>query len=163
MLRFKPNILIFLSGLPLFTGGFLLIRKGLTFISGAAKIAPHVSSPFLPIARPLSFIWSDEGGIALMIVFLALCLGLLKARKVIVPSVQRNLIRLQSLSESAPLTALYDRKGWIILGAMMFLGMSLNFFSLPNDIRGFIDLAIGIALIQGGVTVLRTFRSLKTA
>jgi hypothetical protein len=36
-----------------------------------------------------------------------------------------------------------------IIGSMMMLGMLLKFLPISHDIRGFIDLAVGSALING--------------
>jgi hypothetical protein len=163
MLRFKPQSLIFLSGIPFFLAGFMLIRKGLGFISEAVRLLTHLPSTPLPLANFANSFWGDETTLSLFLIVPALFIGLFKGRKIIVPSVQQNLTRLLSLSNDAPLTALYDKKRWIVLCVMMTIGMLMNVLSIPFDIRGVINLAVGVALLQGGVASLRTFRSLKRA
>jgi len=162
MLRFKPQFLVFLSGIPYFLAGVMLNRKGVGFLSEAAQLSDKLPSLTLPFVRALSFI-GDATAAMLCIVVLAVVAGIFKGRKVIVPGVSRNFARLQTMTADAPLTQLYDRKGWIILGVMMSLGMMINNLPVPIDIRGFIDVTVGIALIQGGVASLRQYRSLKTA
>ncbi len=163
MLRFKPQLIIFLSGLPYFLAGIMLNRKGVNFISEATSLAGELPSLTLPFVRPLTSLFGDASMAMIFLVIIALVAGVFKGRKVIVPGVERNLLRLQSETNPIPLSQAYDRKGWIILGVMMTLGMLINNLPVPIDVRGFIDVAVGVALIQGGVASLRVYRSLKPA
>jgi len=163
MLRFKPQLIIFLSGLPYFLAGIMLNRKGVNFISEATSLAGELPSLTLPFVRPLTSLFGDATMAMIFLVIIALVTGVFKGRKVIVPGVERNLLRLQAQTNPIPLTQTYDRKGWIILGVMMTLGMLINNLPVPIDVRGFVDVAVGVALIQGGVASLRVYRSLKTA
>ncbi len=163
MLRFKPQFLIFLSGLPYFLAGIMLNRKGVSFISEASRLSQELPSLTLPFVRPLFSLIGDTTMVMVFLAILAIATGIIKGRKVIVPNIEKNLYRIQAFTGPAPLTQLYDRKGWIILGGMMGLGMLINNLPIPIDIRGFIDVAVGVALIQGGVASLRLYRTLKAA
>ena len=92
---------------------------------------------------------------ALVIICIALLVGFIKGRMVLSKSVMRIVGHLQA--QVAPIfwKKAYDRKYYLILAIMMGIGMGLRFVSIPDGVRGFIDVTIGSALINGAVLYFR--------
>jgi hypothetical protein len=44
----------------------------------------------------------------------------------------------------------------MLMGIMILLGLSMKWLGLPIEIRGTIDVAIGSALMNGGIAYFRT-------
>lgn len=129
--------------------GMLLISKGIRFLSDAQL--DHDS---------LSFRWnlsSDSTGQA-WIISLAMIVGYVKARLVFVKTVQRVVTRIRSLSMPIRFSQVYTKSYWFLIGGMMMLGMVFRFLPLPVDVRGFIDLTIGSALINGAILYFQAVR-----
>lgn len=89
-------------------------------------------------------------GIALLITA-GLMMGYFKGRVVLKKTVWRVVSRLQSLPLPLRLKDLYAPSYLLLIGAMMAFGMLLNVLPVPLELRGFVDIAIGSALINGSL------------
>jgi len=126
---------IYLSGALWFVIGLFLMYKGLFFISSASG---HVNN------------W---------IIFFALMIGFLKGRFVLVKTVQKVVLRIRSLPSPIRFSQVYPKSYWILIGSMMMLGMALRYLPIPISVRGFVDLAIGSALMNGSMLYFRAARA----
>ncbi len=90
---------------------------------------------------------ADYASIALVVI--ALIVGRLKGRFVLSKSVTRMQARLVKLGEPLPIWKIYSGGFYILIAFMMGLGMLFRFFGVPQDIRGFVDVAVGAALLSG--------------
>lgn len=142
---------ILCSGSIWFAVGLMLMYKGLRFISDA-QIDPD----------SLSFRFNQSVGSTSQagnwIIFFALIVGFAKGRFVFVKTVQRVVSRIRSLSLPIRFFQVYTRSYWLLIGSMMMLGMVFRFLPIPVDVRGFIDLAIGSALMNGAMLFFRAAR-----
>lgn len=125
----KHKTWIQFSGIVWFAIGFLLFYKGMGFIRGAEL----------------------SQSVTLMLTTGALLVGFFKARFVLSKSVRRVVSRIASLPLPIRLTNAYAPSYWILIAAMMGIGMSFKYLPISLALRGFIDIAIGFALIQGGL------------
>jgi len=147
MLRVPHTILIAISGVIWLSIGIMLLSMGTNFLVGslleANQSQPH---PMLHLFAGIS------GGLEqAMIILLALGLGLglLKGRLIFRKTVDRSVKRILSLPNPTSIFNIYEKKYYILLLGMVFLGVLARM--TPQDVRGFIDVAIGSALIQGAV------------
>ncbi len=92
---------------------------------------------------------------ALVIICVALLVGFVKGRMVLSKSVARIVGHLRAQVAPISWKKAYDRKYYLILAIMMGIGMGLRFVSIPDGVRGFIDVTIGSALINGAVLYFR--------
>jgi uncharacterized protein YneF (UPF0154 family) len=136
MIQLRRSKLIVLSGLIWLVIGALLLKKGLNFL---------MDDPAM-----------EET--ALVLVAVALLIGFLKGKFVLEKSAKRGVERLHTLPDPVSLSRIYNARYYILLAIMVGIGLSMNFLGVPNHIRGFIDVAIGAALIKGSMCY---FRSLK--
>ena len=90
---------------------------------------------------------------------LALLVGFAKGRFVFAKTVWRVVSRIQALSLPIRFSQVYTKSYWILIGAMMMLGLTFRFLPIPLDARGFVDVAIGSALINGAMLYFRASRS----
>ena len=108
-----------------------------------------------PLMTAFQSFTSSRHQAALLIICLGLLVGFIKGRTVLAKTVKRIADRINLHSEGLTLKQVYDQKYWIIIGLMMLLGMTFRVLSIPFDIRGGVDVAIGSALINGAMLYFR--------
>lgn len=153
-MKLSHTKLIVISGLIWFTVGCWLLPLGLSLLSEASKheLNTGVTLPFIRGIAP--YVGGFEQGM-IAIVIGALMIGYVKGRFVLGKSAIKGMERIRSLPNPANLSGIYSPKYYMLLGGMVFLGMSIKWLGLPNDIRGFVDVTIGSALINGAMIYFR--------
>jgi hypothetical protein len=141
---------IVVSGFVWFFMGVFLLYKGLQLITQATFQTSSLCSHF-----------QDPQQAATILIALGLMIGFLKARFVLVKSVRRVVTRILSLSLPIRFKNVYSTSYWILIGGMMCLGMIFRFLPIPVDIRGWIDVTIGSALVNGAMLYFRMSKSLS--
>lgn len=127
----KPRTAILFSGVLWLLIGISLLYKGLHFFSEALE------------SKNCSLFYRQEW------LGLAFLIGFLKGRFIFTKTVKRVVSRIYSLPLPFRFGSIYPLSYWAIIGGMALLGMSMKYFSVPLDIRGFIDVAVGFALLNG--------------
>jgi hypothetical protein len=149
----KPTVAIAFSGFLWLIMGIFLLMKGLNLI--VLAIHPEqfsVTSALIPfLAR---FAGKAESA-ALIIIAFGLVLGFVKGRFVLSKSVKRTVQRILLLPLPLKLQHVYSKGYVAIIASMMCLGMILRWSHLPADVHGLIDVAIGSALVNGGMIYFR--------
>ncbi len=126
---------ISISGLIWAVAGILLLYKGLKILSD------------LP-----------DKDVALWAIAAGLFIGFLKGRFVLSRTVQRISKRILFLPTPIQFIDAYPKSYWILISSMMALGVVMRF--VPNLWHGFIDVAVGSALINGAMLYFRVNREL---
>lgn len=160
MFKMSHRGLILVSAAIWLGVGLVLLPKGLNFITDAVINRPIVA--VVPTRPLLNFVAAFSGGLdqaVIVLVALALWIGFLKGRFIFSKTVKRSVERILSLPNPSPLSSVYDKKYYILLGSMFVLGYLVRF--APLDIRGFVDVIIGSALIQGAVQYRRAAFQVK--
>lgn len=147
----KRKTLLFTAGTIWFAIGLYLMLLGMRFLE--TSLAPNSISPCIDFLQASLNTSRDIAVVA--IVATALALGQVKGRTVLTKAAIRESDRILMLPEPAPIKHLYSKRFYILMVVMMSLGISLKLFDVPLDIRGGIDLLIGVALIQGAVTYFK--------
>lgn len=150
MLNFSHRSLIIISGMIWFAIGAWLMPLGLNFLVLAAKDGQY--SPWLDAITPL--VGSLEIA-SIVLVTLALMAGYIKGTKVLGKSADRGIARIHTLPNPAPITQIYTPVYYLLIAFMVLLGMSMKWMAVPLDIRGFVDAAVGAALINGSMVYFR--------
>lgn len=161
MLQMRHSSYIFFSGLLWFFIGFLLLSKGINLIVYSINDA-NLASNF-SLIEPLSFYTGGKEKSALVLISVALLVGFVKARFVLIKTVKRVVARILSLTIPIKLSQLYSPGYLILLASMVLLGISLRFLPIPQDLRGTIDLTIGAALMNGALLYFRFALEAKRA
>ena len=136
-MNIKHTPLIIFSGLIWLLSGVSLLNLGLKLLTRQDGFSSF-----------FNFFGGKEEGSTLLIAT-ALLVGILKGKYVLKKSAVQVLTRIYSLPNPTPVAQAYSSKALILLAGMMSLGMGIKYLGIPNDIRGFIDVAVGAALIQG--------------
>lgn len=154
-MKLSHTKLIVISGLIWFAVGCSLLPFGLSLLSEASKqeMNPAANLPFIRALAP--YVGGFEQGM-LAIMVGALMIGYAKGRFVLGKSARKGMERIRAMPNPANLSAIYSPKYYALLGGMVLLGMSIKWMGLPNDIRGFVDVAIGSALINGAMIYFRS-------
>lgn len=127
---------------------------GIRFLSESTQ-ALTVSHSQYPLMR---FFAGYAGGMeegALILIAVSLLIGSLKGKYILGKSAKQGVARILSLPNPSSLKNIYSKKYYFLLGGMIALGISMKYIGLSPDIRGFVDVAIGSALINGAVSYFR--------
>lgn len=147
-MKFSHASLIALSGLIWLAIGAYLMPLGLNFLIQAAALPSHA-----PLMKAILPVVETYDKASLLLVAAALFIGYFKGRVVLGKSVRRSTSRILALPNPAPLSQVYDWKYYLLIGLMVLIGLAFKF--APLDIRGFVDVTIGSALINGAMLYFR--------
>jgi len=148
----SPVTVLLLSGFTWFFIGIMLLTKGLGLAVTSSQL-DQASTVFLPMIAKLAGDWQQG---ALLLIISAVFVGFLKGRMVLTKSAKRVITRVASFKGRIPLTQIYAAKYYILIAGMMLLGFSFRFFNCPVDIRAFVDIAVGSALMNGSMIYFRS-------
>lgn len=150
MLKVNHKALILLSGAVWMIAGCGLLYLGLHLMIDGLQARAEV--PLLSSLGP--FLGGIEQ-VALFLIVFGLFIGYMKGRYVLGRAAKKGIHRIRTLPEPADISSIYSKQYYLLLGAMVLLGMSIKWLGLPNDVRGFVDVAIGSALINGAMCYFR--------
>lgn len=148
-MKIRQNVAIALSGVTWMGIGILLLVKGFSLV-----LMPNGNGALLPFLK--SVIGSTEQA-CLVLVCLGLFIGFLKGRLVLSKSANRIIKHITALPNPCSLSSVYPKSYFILLGSMMSLGMLFKWISMPYDVKGLLDIAIGAALTNGSAFYFRHF------
>ncbi|HAB98920.1 MAG TPA: hypothetical protein DCE71_03760 [Parachlamydiales bacterium] len=144
------------SGLLWMAIGLWLLAKGIFLIAQGCFIAdPQLSFSFQA--------FGDVRKGATSLISLALLIGFIKGRFVLSKTVRRVCLRIASLPLPIRAKEVYSTSYIILILGMMALGMALKFLSIPLDLKGALDIAVGSALLNGSILYFRAAFSLPIA
>lgn len=155
MFKLSHSLLVFLSGLVWFAVGMWLLPLGLNLLLADMQADRIIDISRYPMIGAMEPYLGGLEEASLLLVAMGLFIGIFKGRFVLGKSARRSIERIQSFPNPTSLSNIYSAKYYILLGSMIGLGVSIKLFGLPNDIRGFVDVAIGAALINGAVIYFR--------
>ena len=160
-MKLSHQSLIILSGTIWLAIGAFLLPLGIHFLADAAIHTQLVREGSYPL---LSFISQYTGGLessAVILIAISLLIGSFKAKKVFSKVVKKGIARITSFPNPTEVTNIYGFKYLLLIGFMMCLGMGLRYFGVPKDVRGVIDVAVGSALINGGIAYYKAMFALR--
>ncbi len=149
---------IVISGCVWLGIGCLLTFKGL-FLIALAMVTDLGSS--YPLVHLCTKLFRESERSILFLVFLAVIFGLIKGRFVLANTVKRTVKRLLLIPSPLKIQCLFPWSYVILVIGMMSLGMALKYLPIPKDVRGFIDIAVGSALINGAFIYFKHATLLK--
>ena len=159
-MKFSKTTWIAISGGVWFVVGVGLMTLGLRFIVQKAELGHGDTTSLIARLAP-SMGGRDHAAMGLITV--ALLIGFMKGRFVLVKTVQRVVHRILSLAEPVQFRQVYGRGYLFLIGGMILLGMSLKWLPVPIEVRGAVDVAVGAALINGSMAYFRVaFLTQKT-
>lgn len=137
-----------LSGLIWLLVGIFLMSLGCKFLAASLHTPSIDKFSFLQhsLSAQTTLLW---------VLVCALAVGHLKGRFVFKRTVQRQIARIESLPKPIRLLHLYGAGYYILILAMMGLGILMRFLPIALDVRGAVDLTVGSALIQGSLHYFR--------
>lgn len=162
-MKLSHKAMIIISGLVWFAVGCALLPLGLKLLLNSIAGSMLGDTHLYPLMNWLTGFVGNPQYAAVVLIALGLFIGQLKGKKVLSKSARRNIARIQTFSNPTSVTNLYGKGYLVIFAVMVGLGMSIRYFGVPTDIRGFIDVTIGTALIQGSVTFFREAQALPKA
>lgn len=148
-MKFSHRTLILLSGGLWMAVGLYLLPLGIRFLVESGRFG----GDHLYLLNGLSTLGAKGESAALILIAIGLAIGYGKSKAVFSKVVQRGVDHIRSLPKLAPLSEVYTKKYLILLGVMILLGVAMRWF--PLDLRGFVDVAVGSALINGAVFYFR--------
>lgn len=157
MFKLSHTSLICISGIIWLVVGLMLLRLGLTLLVGTATN----QNGFFPLVT-LMTPYLGLNGTVLLFAGIGFFIGYMKGHFVLAKSAHKGVERIKSFSNPTSLGNIYSLKYYILLGGMMALGLSIKYLGIPNDVRGIVDVAIGVALLTGASIYFRHAITLKS-
>lgn len=156
-MKLKPSFLIVFSGLIWLAVGVYLMQMGIGFLVEGKRsaLAQAGETPLLTWLHP--YVGGAETA-ALLLVAVALLIGYLKGKHVLGKAARRGVDRILSLPKPIALSRIYAPRYYLLLGLMICIGLSMKWFGISKDWRGFVDIAVGAALINGAMIYFRLAR-----
>lgn len=151
--------MVFISGLVWFAVGLFLMPMGVNLLLSSLHINESQNYPLIQSVSPLIGGWEQT---VLVLLCMGLLIGFLKGRFVLGKSAREGIKRIQQFSNPTCLSNIYSLKYYVLILGMMGLGMGIKYFGLADDIRGFVDVAIGAALINGALVYFRRGFEMRT-
>lgn len=148
MYRFSLKTALFLLGFLWLLAGVMLFTKGVTLLQ-------HPSTFFS------QFSWMPKKELPILLLCLGLFLGQFKARTVLRKAANKRIEEMRARSAFS-FFQVFNLQYFLLIVIMSSLGMLLNFLSTPSDLRGFIDITIGTALMQSSFFYFKATRQPKT-
>lgn len=149
--------LIIFSGTLWFCVGATLMTFGIFHLIKAVSVEPK---GFSLLTLFLGFFKTPNES-ALLLISIGLYVGYLKSRYFLQASVKREVKRLMLLPSPLSLRYLFNRKYLLLVFVMIALGIILRFLPCNYDVRGFIQLIIGSALVNGALFYFRNALALE--
>ncbi|CDZ81187.1 hypothetical protein BN1013_01718 [Candidatus Rubidus massiliensis] len=163
MLKFNHKTMIFISGIIWVTIGIFLLQLGLTFILQCDQTSDKMDH--LHILPFFAKQMKDVKEAKFLLVMLAIVLGYIKGKLALRRTAKKAVKRIHTFSEPMSIFNLYSKANCILIMGMILLGMSMKWIGLSLDVRGFIDVAVGCALVNASSIYFRNVGTLtvKTA
>ncbi len=152
MLKLSHRTLIILSGMVWLAVGCSLLWVGLHLLIEGTQLENSLKYPLFTKMAP--YIGGVEQA-ALALIVLGLYIGYMKGRFVLGKAAAKGIDRIRTFPNPTSIRDIYSRKYYLLLGGMVLLGMSIKWLGVPQDVRGFVDVAIGSALINGALHYFR--------
>jgi hypothetical protein len=162
MPKLSHRTLIIISGLVWLGVGCFLMVLGIRFLNETTHAWTFSPSSFPLLGFFASYVGGLEEG-AMVLIVMSLLIGFLKGKYVLGKSARQGVMRILEMPNPSPLKDIYSKKYYILLALMIGLGMSMKYLGLSTDVRGFVDVAIGSALINGAMCYFRMAFTKKTA
>ena len=128
--------------------GSILVTMGYRFLMVSEELKMIGN---LPLLHSLSFLGINQATVILVLG--SILIGGLKGYYVLAKAASKQLLRLAGLPSPMTYSQLFEVRYLLLVGLMIGLGFLLRTF--PVDVRGCVDLAIGIALLFGSTIFFR--------
>jgi hypothetical protein len=161
-MKLSHGKLIVISGLVWFAIGLYLLQLGLALLLGGVDPVNVASKEHYPLIKTLYLYFGSFENAVLALIVAALLVGYIKGRYVLGKSAKRGVARILGFPNPTNLSNIYSGKYYILLAAMVALGVSIKYLGLSNDIRGLVDAAIGSALINGAMVYFKLAIDIKS-
>lgn len=155
MFKMSHKALIIFSGLIWLAVGCFLLPLGLNFLLQAIQNTYQHSDSGYPLLHLFTSFTSNVENAVVILIAMGMLIGYSKGRYILGKSAIKGVQRIRSFPNPTDLKNIYSSKYYILLGAMIGLGISMKYLGIPADVRGTIDVAIGAALINGAMIYFR--------
>jgi small-conductance mechanosensitive channel len=134
--------------------GIFLLWRGLALTITACEGEGHL------LVDMLALRFGTAQKAAVVLVATGLLVGYFKGRFVLRKTALRTIDRIRTLSNPTSLGKLYGIGSYLLVGAMIALGITLRSIGAAEEIRGVVLIAVGSALLQGSTALFRTVPTL---
>lgn len=155
-MKCKHKTLIFLAGFVWLCAGVMLLTMGIRFLLETVRnpLLCYVPGSF-SISNFFGKFVTDKTQAVLLVLLLALTVGYMKGRVMLAKAVKRQVTRIRLLPNPASLRYLYSKGYFVLIAVMALMGALLRVLPITLDTRGFVDVIIGAALINGSMLFFR--------
>ncbi|MEM8728121.1 MAG: hypothetical protein AAGE99_05390 [Chlamydiota bacterium] len=148
------NAILLAAALWMGMGVFLLI-KGIRYLGEVRLAVMNGTQEGFSLIKSLTDYTKNPDRATLFLICGALFVGFFKGRVVLKRSVDRTVDRIRSQPDPVALKNTYSKRYLFLVGGMMCIGIAFKYLPLPLDIKGFVDFAVGAALLNGSMLYCR--------
>lgn len=148
----RPAILLISAGIVWLCVSLYLFPLGVRLLM--QTLEPPLSETTYSLLTPVENLLGGRSEGVLLLLAVGLLLGMVKGRAVMAKSVEKEAQRISQLSTPS-WSEIFSKRQYIVMGVMICIGVGMKFFSVPNDWRGMVDVAVGFALLQGASAYFR--------
>ncbi len=159
-MKLSHRQLIIVSGLVWFSVGVFLLNVGLKLLLEPVFSGKQAGYEYF--METLGGVLGGKEQAALLTIVIGLAVGYFKGRYVLAKAAKRGISRILSLPNPSSILTLYSPKYFILLGCMVGVGILIKVLNVPTDLRGWIDVAIGAALLNGSMSYFQMAAQGKT-
>lgn len=143
-----------ISGMIWLAIGIFLLWRGLALTITACGGEDHLLVDFLVVR------FGTAQKASVVLVASGLLIGYFKGRFVLRKTAMRTIDRIHSLPNPCSLSKLYGVGSYILVAAMIALGITLRTIGAAEEVRGLVLIAVGSALLQGSTALFRAVPTL---
>lgn len=152
-MKIKHSQALRLTGLLWFFIGLFLTVSGIVFFLKAYEMQSTLwILPLFP-AKEIGF---------LVLFLVAIILGFLKARFLLMRSVKKMTSKLLKMENPVVLKKLYPITFYLLVFCMLSLGLILRLLHIPQDVKAFFMLTVGIGLLNGSALYFQFSKAVRT-
>ncbi|NGX30677.1 MAG: hypothetical protein K940chlam8_00026 [Chlamydiae bacterium] len=153
-MKLKHSQALRLTGIIWFFIGLFLVVSGVVFFFKAYEMQ-DTTLWILPL-----FPAKEMGFFVLFLV--AMILGFLKARFLLMRMVKKMTSKLLKMENPVVLKKLYPVTFYLLVFCMLSLGLILRLLHIPQDVKAFVMLTVGIGLLNGSALYFQFSKAVKT-
>lgn len=156
-MRLSHSTLYTISGLVWLAIGIFLLNLGLQLLMHGTQTGPFSLEGYSSFFPWFSSLLHGYENAIIALIILSMAVGFFKGRFVLRKVAMKTHARISAFENPTSITNIYTKANYLVIILMMLLGASMRYFNIPNDIRGPIDIAVGVALIQGAMAYFRLY------
>lgn len=128
-------------------------KKWLLFFAGLVWMGVGIKLS----GMAFQWLWEYSGDLAFLFLIFGIIIFIIKYSLVFVKFDKKNILRIENLPDKPCAFSFLSWQGYVLIGLMMGLGISLRHSNLPKEYLSILYLGIGLSLLVASFRYFKTF------